>query len=356
MPKAPPRSNQRIIALWLLLCAAMIFVMVAIGGITRLTESGLSITEWQPVSGLLPPLNAAQWQHAFDAYRAIPQYQAIHAGMSLAQFQGIYFWEYLHRLWGRLIGVVFLLPFLYFLARGMISRRLAPKLALLFVLGGLQGALGWWMVASGLEARIEVSQYRLAAHLGAAIVIYGAIIWVALDLLHPVKIKKRLPSLRCAATAVLVLTFVTLIAGAFVAGLRAGLIDNTFPLMDGHVVPPAWDNLSPWWRNAFENPETAQFDHRVLATLTWLAALALFVASLRHKTSLSRFAMGTIHGVFGLVTLQALLGIAALLLVVPLPLALAHQLGATLVLTAALLACHALGNARETVPPRPNSR
>jgi cytochrome c oxidase assembly protein subunit 15 len=143
MPATHPTRDERIIALWLLLCAAMIFVMVAIGGVTRLTESGLSITEWQPVSGLLPPLNAAQWNAAFDAYKTIPQYQAIHAGMSLAQFQGIYFWEYLHRLWGRLIGIVFLLPFLYFLGRGMIARRLAPKLALLFVLGGFQGVLGW---------------------------------------------------------------------------------------------------------------------------------------------------------------------------------------------------------------------
>jgi cytochrome c oxidase assembly protein subunit 15 len=358
MPATHPTRDERAIAHWLLICAAMIFVMVAIGGVTRLTESGLSITEWQPVSGLLPPLSAAQWTAAFDDYKAIPQYQAIHAGMTLAQFQEIYFWEYLHRLWGRLIGVVFLLPFLYFLARGMIPRRLAPKLALLFVLGGLQGGIGWWMVVSGLEARIEVSQYRLAAHLGAAIIIYAAIIWVALDLLRPNRADIKIPPscMRPAACGVLLLAFVTLIAGAFVAGLRAGLIDNTFPLMDGHVVPPAWDNLAPWWRNAFENPEAAQFDHRILAMLTWLAALALFLAALRYRARLSRYDKAAIHGLFGLVTLQAALGIATLLLVVPLPLALAHQLGATLVLTAAVVALHALGNARETVPSRAKSR
>jgi len=325
----------------------MIFVMVAIGGITRLTESGLSITEWQPVSGVLPPLNETQWRAAFDAYKQIPQFQAIHADMTLAQFKGIYFWEYLHRLWGRLIGAVFLLPFLYFLLARRIPRDLAPKLAGLFVLGGLQGALGWWMVASGLESRIEVSQYRLAAHLSAAIIIYLAIVWAALGLLRPRKPGSAPAELRRGAAAVLGLALLTLVAGAFVAGLRAGLIDNTFPLMDGHVVPPAWGNLIPWWRNLFENPEAVQFDHRVLAIATWLAAFVLFLASFRCKARLSRFAMGAVHGLFGLVTLQAALGIATLLWIVPLPLALAHQLGATLVVTAALVARHALGRGTE---------
>jgi heme a synthase len=346
---APPSPHQRAIAFWLFACAAMVFVMVALGGITRLTESGLSITSWQPVSGVLPPLSASEWQDAFAAYKEIPQYQAIHAGMSLADFQTIYFWEWLHRLWGRLIGVVFLLPFLYFLARRQIPRDLAPKLAGLFALGALQGALGWWMVASGLEDRIEVSQYRLAAHLATAIIIYLAILWVALDLIGP-REQSAAPCLKHGASAALLLGFVTLIAGAFVAGLRAGLIDNTFPLMDGHWIPPAWDNLSPWWRNLFENPETAQFDHRVLAALTWLASLALFLASFKFKAQLPRPAKGAVHALFGLATLQAGLGIAALLLAVPLGLALAHQLGATLVLTAALAARHVLGGTRK-IPP-----
>ncbi|MDE2228062.1 MAG: COX15/CtaA family protein [Alphaproteobacteria bacterium] len=334
--------DRRAIAAWLLACAAMVLVMVALGGITRLTESGLSITDWRPIVGVLPPLNDAQWQAAFDAYKQIPQYDAIHAGMTLAGFKTIYFWEWFHRLWGRLIGVVFLLPFLYFLLRRRIPASLAPKLMLLFLFGAFQGAVGWWMVESGLEHRIEVSQYRLAAHLGMAIVIYGAILWVALDLLRPDR-REAAPGMRRGAGAVLVLAAVTLIAGAFVAGLRAGLIDNTFPLMDGHLVPPAWGNLAPWWRNAFENAEAAQFDHRVLAVVTWLAALALFVAS--FKARLSRFARGAVHALFTLVTIQAGLGIATLLLVVPLPWALAHQLGATLVITAALVARHALGSA-----------
>jgi len=309
----------------------MVFVMVALGGITRLTESGLAITSWQPVTGVLPPLSDAQWQDAFAAYKAIPQYQAIHAGMSLADFQTIYFWEWLHRLWGRLIGIVFLLPFLYFLARRQIPRSLAPKLAGLFVLGALQGALGWWMVASGLEDRIEVSQYRLAAHLATAIVIYLAILWVALDLIRP-RERIGLSCMKHGASAALLLGF------------------NTFPLMDGHWIPPAWDNLSPWWRNPFENPEAAQFDHRLLAALTWAASLALFLASFKFKSRLPRPAMGSVHALFGFATLQAGLGIAALLLTVPLGLALAHQLGATLVLTATLVARHVLGGTRK-IPP-----
>ncbi len=339
---AADAARDRAIAWWLLACAAMIFVMVALGGVTRLTESGLSITEWQPVAGVLPPLSTAEWQAAFDAYKQIPQYDAIHAGMTLAQFKTIYFWEWFHRLWGRLIGIVFLLPFLWFLLRRRISAELAPRLMLLFLLGAFQGVLGWWMVKSGLAHRVEVSQYRLAAHLGMAIVIYGAILWVALDLLRPAR-HEITPGLRRGAGALLALAFVTLIAGAFTAGLRAGLIDNTFPLMDGHVVPPAWGHLAPWWRNLFENPEAVQFDHRVLAIATWLGALALFLASFR--AALSRSARGAIHALFGLVTIQAALGISTLLLVVPLPLALAHQLGATLVITAALVVRHALGAA-----------
>src|SRR5487761_993779 len=258
------------------------------------------------------------------------------ARMTLGQFKTIYFWEWFHRLWGRLIGVVFLLPFLYFLLRRKIPPSLAPRLMLLFLLGAFQGALGWWMVESGLESRIEDSQYRLAAHLAMAIVIYGAILWVALDLLRPARHEAAL-RMRRGAGALLALAFITLIAGAFTAGLRAGYIDNTFPLMDGHIVPP------PWWRNLFENPEAVQFDHRALAITTWLGALALFLGS--FKAPLSRFARGAVHALFGMVTLQAGLGIATLLLVVPLPLALAHQLGATLVITAAVVARHALGSA-----------
>ena len=248
----------------------MIFLMVLIGGVTRLTESGLSITEWKPIEGVLPPLGTTQWQDAFTEYKAIPQYQAIHADMTLEQFKHIYFWEYLHRLWGRLIGFAFLLPFLWFVIRGQVSRRLIAPLAGLFVLGGLQGALGWWMVESGLEARIEVSQYRLAAHLAMAVVIYLAMLWVALGLVYPHSSRGndgvgKHGALGAVAWLIVLLIFSTLVAGAFVAGTRAGYLDNTFPLMEGRFVPPDYWHLMPLWRNWFENLTSVQFDHRVLA-------------------------------------------------------------------------------------------
>ena len=326
----------------------MVLLMVVIGGITRLTESGLSITEWQPIEGVLPPLTDAQWQDAFDKYKAIPQYTAIHSGMTLGAFKQIFFWEYLHRLWGRLIGVVFAVPFLYFLLRGRIPRALAPRLAGLFVLGGLQGALGWYMVESGLAGRIEVSQYRLAAHLLAAVIIYMALLWVALDLLLPLAAPPRdprQPRLRRGAGAILVLVLVTLTAGAFLAGLRGGLYYNTFPLMNGSIAPPEYWSLAPSYLNWFENPAAAQFDHRLLAELTWSATALLWLHALR--LDLSRRARLALHALFGLASLQAALGIATLLLVVPLPLAAAHQAGAMLLVTAALVACHAL-----RVPPQ----
>lgn len=336
---APPA--ERAIAFWLIACCAMIFAMVVIGGITRLTESGLSITEWQPVTGVVPPLSHAQWVVEFDRYKAIPQYQAIHPEMTLAQFKGIFFWEYLHRLWGRLIGVVFAVPFLYFLLRGRISRGLAPKLAGLFVLGGLQGALGWYMVESGLVHRIEVSQYRLAAHLALAVAIYAAMLWVALDLLvlRPAAGRGAL-RLRHWASLVFGLVFLTMIAGAFVAGLRAGYIYNTFPLMGGRFAPGEYAHLTPFVRNWFENPAAAQFDHRLLAETTWLIIAALWAVSLR--VALAPRARWALHALFAMATVQASLGIATLLLVVPLPLAVTHQAGAVLLLTAALVARHTL--------------
>ena len=325
----------------------MIFLMVVIGGITRLTESGLSITEWQPVTGVLPPLDQAQWQEEFARYRAIPQYRAIHPEMTLEAFKGIFFWEYLHRLWGRLIGLVFAVPFLYFLLRGRISRRLAPRLAGLFVLGGLQGALGWYMVESGLSGRIEVSQYRLAAHLVAAVIIYIAMLWVALDLLAPsaaVPRDRNVAGLRRGLGALIALILLTLAAGAFVAGLRAGYIYNTFPLMGGGFAPGEYWDLAPWWRNWFENPAAAQFDHRLLAETTWLVVAGLWVYS--RRLGLAPRARTALDALFAMATLQAGLGIATLLLVVPLPVAVTHQAGAILLVTAAVVARHALRPAR----------
>jgi cytochrome c oxidase assembly protein subunit 15 len=334
-------ASERAIGLWLLGCCALIFLMVIVGGITRLTESGLSITEWQPVEGVLPPLGEAPWQDAFARYQAIPQYQAIHADMTLDQFKHIYFWEYIHRLLGRVIGAAFALPFLWFLIRGQVSRRLVAPLAGLFVLGGLQGALGWWMVESGLESRIEVSQYRLAAHLAMAVVIYLAMLWVALDLLaarRTVWVDHR--GLRRGAALILALVFITLVAGSFVAGTRAGYLDNTFPLMEGQFVPPDYAHLTPLWRNWFENLTSVQFDHRVLAETSWVVIAALWLASLR--ASLTPPQRWTLHALFFFACLQVALGITTLLTVVWLPVAVAHQAGAFCLLTAALVSLHAL--------------
>jgi heme a synthase len=342
---ATPRASaaargDRGIALWLFGCAAMIFLMVVIGGITRLTESGLSITEWQPIAGVIPPLSDADWAREFDHYKAIPQYQAIHAGMTLDEFKTIFFWEYIHRLWGRLIGVAFGAPFLWFLLARRLSWALAPKLALLFVLGGLQGALGWYMVESGLAHRIEVSQYRLVAHLLAAVALYLAILWVALDLWPPREtVSVSSASLRRALTALLVLALVTLGAGGFVAGLRAGYVYNTFPLMNGYVVPPDYAVLSPWYLNPFESLAAAQFDHRVLAELTWLATVGMWLWS--QMRDLASEMQAALNAMAIVATLQLGLGIATLLLVVPVPLAAAHQAGALLLVTAILVARHA---------------
>ena len=360
-PAARRAASDRAIGLWLIACCAMIFLMVLIGGITRLTESGLSITEWKPVEGVLPPLSAAAWQDAFAEYKAIPQYQAIHADMTLDQFKHIYFWEYVHRLWGRLIGFAFLLPFLWFVVRGQVSRRLIAPLAALFVLGGLQGALGWWMVESGLEARVEVSQYRLAAHLAMAVVIYLAMLWVALGLMwqrpsFPRKRESSQPALDprfrggderrehgalFALTSFVVLLIVTtLVAGAFVAGTRAGYLDNTFPLMEGQFVPPDYWHLTPLWRNWFENLTSVQFDHRVLAESTWLVIAGLWLASLR--ASLTPGQRWALHALFFFACLQLALGIATLLTVVWLPVAAAHQAVALCLLSSALVAAYAL--------------
>jgi heme a synthase len=337
-PASTRASSDRAIGIWLLACCAMIFLMVLIGGVTRLTESGLSITEWKPVDGVLPPLSQAAWQDAFTDYKAIPQYQAIHADMTLDQFKHIYFWEYIHRLWGRLIGFAFLLPFLWFLIRGQVSRRLIAPLAGLFILGGLQGALGWWMVESGLEARIEVSQYRLAAHLVMAVVIYLAMLWVALGLVWPHESArsndgmKRHGALRSLAWLVVLMIFTTLVAGAFVAGTRAGYLDNTFPLMEGQFVPPDYWHLTPLWRNWFENLTTVQFDHRVLAESTWFVIAVLWLAGLRWA----------LHALFLFACLQLALGITTLLTVVWLPAAASHQAGALCLLSSALVATYAL--------------
>jgi len=340
------RSN-RAIAIWLLVCCLMILLMVVIGGVTRLTESGLSITQWKPIAGILPPLTEQAWREAFTLYQAIPQYRDIHSGMDLPAFKTIFYWEYFHRLWGRLIGLVFAVPFLWFLWRRRIDAKLGIKLGGLFLLGGAQGALGWYMVASGLADRDFVSQYRLAAHLGFAAVIYAATLWVALDLLYPrgqlyprgERVRGGLTRWGLASVTLLVLT--TLVAGGFVAGLHAGLIYNTFPLMDWALVPAEYGQLEPLWRNWFENVAAVQFNHRALAITTLAAVLVVWLLSRRDEmTARARLTLNLLLGA-GLV--QVGLGIATLLLYVPVPLAAAHQAGAMLLLTAAVAALHAWG-------------
>jgi len=335
MPGQSVSAGRRVVAAWLLVLTGMVGVMVLLGGLTRLTGSGLSMVEWQPLT-LLPPLNEAAWQQAFAQYRASPQYQLVNAGMTLDGFRGIFWLEYIHRLWGRLIGAAFLLPFVVFVARGWITRRQIPRLALLFALGGLQGLLGWAMVKSGLAARPEVSHLRLAAHLLAALLIEGALLWTALDWLRSRRTGGS--SLSRRLLALLGLVGLTIGAGALVAGLHAGLIYNTVPLMGGRIIPVEAFDLSPLWRNAFDNIALVQFDHRLLAVLTWSAAVALWLwARRRVLPPRLRLAVGLVPLA---ASLQAGLGIATLLLVVPLPLAAAHQAGAFVLFSVVLWAAH----------------
>lgn len=343
-------TNLRPVAIWLLVCCAMIYAMVVIGGITRLTWSGLSITEWQPVTGSVPPLSTADWQAEFAKYQRTSQYKLLNTGMSLGDFQTIFLWEYVHRLWGRLIGFVYALPFLYFLIRGHIPRRLAWPLAGIFALGFAQGALGWYMVKSGLADRIEVSQYRLTAHLALALVIYAATLWTALGLLGPTYSQRELPSpargegsgweWRRAAEGVLCLIGLTIVAGGFVAGLNAGLTYNTFPLMDGRFIPAGYAQLEPFFRNWFENAAAVQFDHRLLAETTVASVIMLWLTA--RRAALPRAARLALHALLAIALLQVSLGISTLLLVVPIPLAAAHQAGAVLLLTAAIVLRHRL--------------
>lgn len=346
MTAAAPRTrarSDRAVGLWLLICAAMILLMAVIGAITRLTESGLSIMEWAPVSGALPPLSDGEWQRVFALYQQIPEYQQINRGMSLAEFKSIFWWEYIHRLWGRLIGVVFAVPFLWFWLRRRLRRELVPHLAVMFLLGGLQGALGWYMVASGFAARTDVSQYRLVAHLGAAVAIYAYILWVAYGLLlpHPEpSVDRRTGRLRRLMAGLAALVALTMAAGGFVAGLDAGFIYNTFPLMDGRVVPEDYGALRPWILNLFENVAAVQFDHRVLAMLTAAAALGLWLHA--RRLTLAPRARAAVTLVLAGTAGQFALGIAALVLVVPVWLGALHQAGAMILLALTLLALHLL--------------
>lgn len=338
-------SDNKAIAIWLLSCCAVIFGMIILGGVTRLTGSGLSMVEWAPIMGILPPLNQAEWQEAFLLYQQYPEYKIKNFGMTLDGFKSIFWFEYGHRLLGRSIGIIFLLPFLYFLFRGKIEKSLTPKLITMFVLGGLQGLMGWYMVKSGLINEPHVSQYRLTAHLGLAIVIYGYMLWVALDLLYPkINSQHENPSLARLAMTISTIVFITILSGGFVAGIRAGFAFNTFPLMDGRLIPVGLFELTPVWRNFFENIVTVQFDHRVLATLLFLIIPVFWLKAgkLAGEGRLHPLARAGSHLLIAALALQITLGISTLLLVVPVTLAAAHQAGAVVLLTASIFVSHQL--------------
>jgi cytochrome c oxidase assembly protein subunit 15 len=337
-------ESGRAVAAWLFLCCALVFAMIVVGGVTRLTHSGLSIVEWQPIVGTLPPLSDADWQEAFAKYRQTPEFRQVNHAMTLAEFKGIFWWEYAHRLLGRAIGVVFLVPLLVFAARRKIPPRCGPALAGIFVLGALQGALGWYMVKSGLVDDPRVSQFRLTAHLCLALAIFAAMFWIALSLTFPERVVTPAPPRRAVrrwANAVAMLVFVMALTGGFVAGIRAGFAYNTFPLMNGSIVPPEIFMVEPWWKNFFWNMATVQFDHRLLA---WLLAIVVPILwwKVRAADGASSRARTGATILLVLLAVQIALGISTLLLVVPLPLAGAHQAGAVLVFAAALNLAHAL--------------
>ncbi len=314
--------------------------MVVVGGVTRLTHSGLSITEWQPIVGTLPPLTDDAWESAFAKYRATPEYQLVNKGMTLSEFQGIFWWEYFHRLLGRLIGVAFFVPLAWFALRRRIPAGYGMKLAGIFVLGGLQGAMGWYMVRSGLVDDPRVSQFRLTAHLTLAFVIFGTMLWIALSLLDPAR-SARGNRARRLALAVAGLVLVMVMSGGFVAGIRAGFAYNTFPLMNGHLVPPEIMLIEPWWKNFFYNMATVQFDHRMLALALAIAVPALWWR-VRGTEGLTPRARTGAHLLLAMLAVQIGLGIATLLLVVPLSLAALHQAGAVVVFGLALNLAHAV--------------
>lgn len=343
IPSYRSRSSAPV-RLWLFAVATLVVAMVTVGGATRLTGSGLSITEWKPIMGAIPPLTDADWHEAFEKYKQIPQYHQVNKGMSLEAFKSIFWWEWGHRFLARLVGFAFLVPFLAFLALGYIRRALVPRMVGLFALGGLQGAIGWYMVASGLSERVSVSQYRLALHLGLAFVILGALIWTALQL-DEERGKPAASEWARSGLAVLALAFLQVELGALVAGMKAGLAYNTWPLMDGQVIPKGLFIAEPWYANLFENAMTVQFNHRIVAyglaaVAGWHILGVLRSARTRDAARISALALGAA------ILVQIALGIWTLLAQVPLSLGLVHQFGAAILFSIAVWHVHALTSAR----------
>ena len=341
LPGALPERDRLALRRWLLASIIAVFFAVAVGGITRLTESGLSITEWKPVSGALPPSSDAAWALELEKFRQIPQASTTHAGITLAQFKWIYWWEWFHRNVARTVGLVFAIPYLVFLVQGRLPKALRLRLTALPLLTAGQGALGWYMVQSGLVERISVSAYRLTAHLGLALGILAVAVWTYSELRARTAEElqegtRTSPAWRLALMSATTLLAITVLSGGFVAGLRGGKVFNEFPLMGGQVVPPGYATLTPWWSNAFENPAAAQFHHRVLA-LT-VTALVLTLAWRTRQASLPQSVKRAVAGFATVITVQLVLGVTTLLLAVPIPLGVLHQFTGVLALTAALVA------------------
>ena len=328
------QSSRTAVAGWLGICCVLVFCMVVLGGVTRLTDSGLSMVRWEPISGMLPPLTETAWQAEFQHYREFPEYQKINAGMSLDAFQRIFYFEYAHRMLGRLIGLVFAIGFVWLWARKHLSRPLVPHLIAMFVLGGLQGLMGWYMVRSGLVEIPHVSQYRLTAHLGLAISIYLYMLWVLFKLLERRSAPVVSGALRRSSWGLGVLAFATVLSGGFVAGLKAGHAFNTFPLMAGQWIPPGYLALEPTWRNFFENIATVQFNHRLLAISTFALVLVFVIRVMRDKV-LQPLHKPTLT-LAGVATIQVALGISTLLWFVPVALGAMHQAVALILLSVML--------------------
>ena len=344
MPTITPQD--RAISHWLLICLLLIFLMVVLGGVTRLTGSGLSMVNWHPIHGSIPPLTSDEWDEEFSFYQQSPEYKKINRDMNVHDFKSIFWFEYSHRLLGRVIGLVFFVPFVYFWWRKKIKPGLTPKLLTMFVLGGFQGLLGWYMVKSGLVNNPHVSQYRLTAHLVSAILIYGFILWTWLDLRYPKKSQalqdSQLNRWCQVSLGLLCLVLLTIVSGGFVAGLKAGLIFNTFPLMGGHWIPEGILAISPWYMNFFENKVTVQFGHRVLAIAT---AALLFVWYIKGRGLFDNKRLTSSFKWIGMmVIIQVTLGLSTLLFQVPVPIAAMHQAGALLLFSAMLINVHALRN------------
>jgi cytochrome c oxidase assembly protein subunit 15 len=336
-------ENDRAILRWLQICLVLVFAMIILGGVTRLTDSGLSMVTWHP-TGMLPPLDTQQWLSEFELYKQYPEFQRLNSDMTLEGFKSIYWFEYSHRMLGRLIGVVFLLPFVYFRLRKMIKPGLTPRLMIMFVLGGLQGLLGWYMVKSGLVSNPHVSQYRLSAHLLSAILIYGFILWTIFNLVTTTKYRRLAESSAAAwrklSLGLVILVLITIVSGGFVAGLKAGLIFNTFPLMGGSLIPEGIGALSPWYLNPMENMVAVQFNHRWLAITTGIILIIWYIRGRSHfeESKLQR----SFKLVGMTVIIQLVLGITTLLMQVPVLLGALHQAGALLLFSALLFNLHAL--------------